>query len=317
MVHMGSERPKRVVLPGGTGFLGTGLRDRLVGRGDHVTILTRGASASGDGWERVHWDGRSDGGWFDSIDGADAIVHLAGKRVDCRATKSNLKELISSRVQSVHAVGRAVEAAETKPKIWVQVSSLAIFGEGGDEIIDDSSQPSGVGPPQMVQVCLAWEFAAAAAATNLDRFVMLRGGIALGGDGDPATKRLIALSRWWLGGKIGSGRQWVSWVSVEDFLDVIVRAIDDEAMSGVYHVTSPNPVSNAQMMRTYRELAGRRWGLSPPGPITKLGAWMIGSDAALGLTGRRAVPTRLEAEGFEFRHPDFAEAAATAVATIT
>jgi uncharacterized protein (TIGR01777 family) len=289
------------------------LTKRLVARGDDVTVLTRGAPSSGERLTFIHWDGKHHGAWTDAVDGADAIVHLSGKRVDCRPTTANVNELITSRVQPVLAVGRAVDAASVRPKVWVQISTLAIFGEGGEEIIDESTQPSGVGPPQMVQVGLAWESAARTATSKMARFVLLRGGIGLGGSGDPATKRLIALARWGLGGKIGSGRQWVSWVSADDFIDVILRAIDQQTMSGLYHVTSPNPVRNAEMMKTYRELVRRRWGLPSSSLITKVGACIIGSDSALALTGRRAVPTRLVAEGYRFRYPHFAQAADLAV----
>lgn len=307
---------KHIVLPGGSGFLGRHLTKRLVERGDQVTILTRDSPASGRGWESLEWDGATVGIWARVVEGADAIVHLSGKRVDCRPTTRNIAELISSRVQPVRAMGRAVDSAGSRPKVWVQIGSLAIFGEGGEEIIDEATQPSGVGPPQMVQVCLAWESAARAAATNMGRFVLLRGGIGLGGSGDPATRRLVALARWGLGGNIGSGRQWVSWISVDDFIAVILRAIDQESMSGVYHVTSPNPVRNAQMMKTYRELVGRHWGLASPRIVTRIGARIIGSDPALALTGRRAVPTRLVEEGYTFLYPHFAQAAKTAVTAV-
>lgn len=305
---------KRVLVPGGSGFLGTALARRLVGRGDEVVVLTRNRGQRHDGVAYVHWDGQSLGRWVEEIGRADAIVHLSGKRVDCLPTKSNVGKLISSRVGPVLTVGRALAASDERPATWVQVSSLAIFGEGGEKLIDEHSQPSGVGPPQMVQVCLAWESAVEKATELVDRVVVLRGGIGLGGDDDPATKRLLFLARWGLAGKIGSGQQWVSWVAIEDFINVVVRAIDDESMTGVYHVTSPNPVRNTEMMATYRRLAGRSWGLPSPRLVTRVGALILGSDPALALTGRRVFPTRLLEEGYEFDYPDFGEAAARSVA---
>lgn len=303
-------------MAGGSGFLGRSLTERLTARGDRVTVLTRARAASGEGWEHVHWDGRNPGDWTHVLEGADAAVHLSGKRVDCRPTRRNVDELISSRVDPVRAVGDAIRTCEAPLPVWVQASSLAIFGEGGDRLIDENTLPSGRGPAQMVQVCLAWERAFSEATVAVERAVLLRMGIGLGGTGDPATERLTWLVRRGLGGRAGSGKQWVSWVALDDLLSVMVRAIDADAMAGLYHLTSPNPVTNAEMMATYRELLGRRLGLPAPEPITFLGATVLGSDPALALTGRRCVPTRLLAEGFEFSVPTFREAAENALASI-
>jgi len=308
--------PKRIVLPGGSGFLGRHLRDRLVSRGDSVVVLTRGAPKSGQGWEAVHWDGVSLSDWVRVLDDADAIVHLSGKRVDCRPTKRNLAELISSRVTPVLAVGQAWQEARHPPPVWVQLSSLARYGDGGDSTIDETTTPFADGPPQMVQVCREWEGAYAATTGGVPRTVLLRAGIGIGGSGDPATERLVWLVRAGLGGKVGTGRQWVSWVSLDDFMTVLVRAIDDEAMTGLYLVTSPAPIRNEEMMATYRRLVGRRFGMPSPRVITEIGARILGSDPALALTGRRAVPTRLLAEGYEFVTPDFENAAQIAVANV-
>ncbi len=305
---------KHVVLPGGSGFLGRSLTRRLVARGDRVTILSRGEPSSGEGFESVHWDGRSVGDWASVLEGADAVVHLSGKRVDCRPTRRNLEQLIASRVDTVRAVGEALERCQTPPPVWVQLSSLAIFGEGGDAVIEEATPPSGRGPAQMVQVCLAWEAAFAEATAGVARTVLLRAGIGIGGSGDPATDRLAWLVRRGLGGRAGTGRQWVSWVALDDFVEAMVRAVDETSMTGLYHITSPNPITNAEMMATYRELLGRRFGLSAPTPVTFLGAILLGSDPALALTGRRCVPTRLLDEGFTFRVPTFQEAARGALA---
>ena len=306
---------KRIILPGGSGFLGTNLRDRLVARGDSVVVLTRGAPSSGPGWESVQWDGATTGDWVASIDGADAIVHLSGKRVDCLPTRRNLAELISSRVNPVRAVGKAWAEATNPPPVWVQLSTLALYGDAGETLIDEETVPFSEGPPQMVQVCTEWESAFASVSQAVPRPVVLRAGIGIGGTGDPATDRLVWLCRMGLGGTVGSGKQWVSWVSLDDFVAIMVRAIDDDSMQGVYHVTSPNPIRNEEMMATYRRLVGRRFGLPSPGFVTQIGARLLGSDPALALTGRRAVPTRLLAEGYQFITPNFEDAARQAVAS--
>ncbi len=187
----------------------------------------------------------------------------------------------------------------------MQASSLAIFGDGGQATIDEETTPSGIGPREMVTVCLAWESAFNQATHGIERVVLLRMGIGLGGQHDPATAKLSQLVRVGLGGRVGSGRQWVSWVGLDDLLRAMILAIDDNTMQGTYHVTSPNPVTNAEMMATYRRLLGRRVGLASPAWLAPVGAPLLGSSASLALTGRRVIPTRLMDRGFPFIQPNF------------
>ena len=303
----------RIVIPGGSGFLGQALATRLVGRGDEVVILSRGEGRQVEGTRTVVWDAESIGPWVSELDGADAIVHLTGRRVDVRGTKRNIDELISSRVQPVRVVGEAIERCATPPRVWVQSSSLAVYGDGGDAVLDEHSTPTGIGPREMVTVCLAWEGAFHQASAAVERTVLLRMGIGLGGRNDPATAKLAQLVRFGLGGRVGSGRQWVSWVGLDDLLAAMILAIDDDTMTGTYHVTSPNPVTNAEMMSTYRRLLGRRIGLPSPAWLARIGAPILGSSASLALTGRRVVPTRLLERGFTFELPDFESAARRAL----
>ena len=303
----------RIVLPGGSGYLGRALTARLVDRGDEVVILSRTDTTAIDGARTVAWDAESVGSWAAELDGADAIVHLNGRRVDVRATKKNIDELISSRVQPVRAIGEALRCCANPPRVWVQASSLAIFGDGGNALIDEHSTPTGIGPREMVTVCLAWEAAFRQASETVDRTVLLRMGIGLGGRDDPATAKLAQLVRFGLGGRVGSGRQWVSWVGLNDLLNAMILVIDDDTMSGTYHVTSPNPVTNEEMMATYRHLLGRRLGIPSPAWVARLGAPLLGSSASLALAGRRVVPTRLIERGFIFEQPMFEPAAREAL----
>ena len=303
----------RIVIPGGSGFLGQALASRLVGRGDEVVLLSRDEGQQVEGTRIVVWDAESIGPWASELDGADAIVHLTGRRVDVRGTKRNIDELISSRVQPVRVVGEAIERCATPPRVWVQSSSLAVYGDGGDAVLDEHSTPTGIGPREMVTVCLAWEGAFRQASAAVERTVLLRMGIGLGGRNDPATAKLAQLVRFGLGGRVGSGRQWVSWVGLDDLLAAMILAIDNDTMTGTYHLTSPNPVTNAEMMSTYRRLLGRRIGLPSPAWLARIGAPILGSSASLALTGRRIVPTRLLERGFTFEQPDFEPAARKAL----
>jgi len=305
----------RIVIAGGTGYLGRALTRRLVTRHDEVVVLTRGASCQNDGWRAVRWDARTVGDWAEELEGADAIVHLNGRSVDTRATRRNIEELISSRVDPVRAVGGGLAGCASPPPVWVQSGSLALFGDTGDEVIDESSIPTASGPPEMVSVCRAWETAYAEAVTPVERSILLRMSIALGGQDDRATLRLARIVGWGLGGTVGSGKQWVSWIALNDLLDILVRAIDDPSMTGLYHATSPSPVTNAEMMATFRAAMGKRVGLPTPAMIARLGAPILGTSASLALTGRRCVPTRLLSEGFSFRHSEFAETVRAALET--
>lgn len=307
----------KVVVPGGSGYLGRAVAKRLVDRGDDVVVLARGRVDEPVG-RIVAWDGATLGPWVDELDGADAVVHLTGKRVDVRATRHNIDELITSRVGPVALVGDAIRHCAAPPPVWVQSATLALFGHTGDEVITDqpgvATMPSGIGPREMVTVAMAWEQAYRLATAPVERAVLLRTGIAVGGAGDPATAKLAQLVRMGLGGSAGSGRQWVSWVSLDDTVEVMLRAIDDSSMRGTYHVTAPDPVRNSQMMRTYRRLLGRRFGLPSPGFVVRLGAPLLGSSGSLALTGRRAEPRRLLDEGYEFVQPSFDTAVRTALA---
>lgn len=302
----------RVVIPGGSGYLGRHLAARLVGRGDDVVVLTRGAGSTRGGVRYVPWDAQTIGQWAQELEGAAAVVHLAGRRVDVRPTRRNIDELIRSRADSVSLVGRAVTMASVPPPVWVQVSTLAIFGDAGDQLIDESTVPPAHGPRQMVGVARAWEAAFVGATTTVERAVVLRCAVTIGPD-DPALAQLTRLVRLGLGGRIGSGRQWVSWVALPDLLDVFEQAIDSPAMSGLYHVTAPHPMTNTDIMAALRRIHGRQWGLPSPAAVTKIGAWALGSDPGLALTGRRGVPTRLLAGGHTFAFSEFEVAARAAL----
>jgi uncharacterized protein len=303
----------RIVIPGGTGYLGQHLARRFRDRGDEVVVLTRGRPGVRDGIRHVTWDGCTLGPWTRELDGAAAVVHLAGKRVDARPTRRNVDALVRSRVEPVRVVGEAIAGSGRPPPVWVQLATLAIFGEGGDQPLDEAAIPSGVGPRQMVTVALAWEHAFRVAAARCERSVLLRSGIAIGPD-DPATGQLVRLARYGLGGRIGSGRQWVSWIALDDLVATVERAVDDQRMAGTYHLTSPEPVRNHELMAAVRHAVGRRVGLPSPAAVTRLGAWVLGSDPALALTGRRGVPARLQAEGVVFTRPRIEQALAAALA---
>lgn len=306
------DRARRIVLAGGSGYLGSHLARRLRDRGAEVVVLTRGGAGVRDGVRHVGWDGRTVGPWVDVLEGAAAVVNLAGRRVDVRPTRRNVADLARSRVAPTLALAAAWPLLHHPPTVLVQAATLAIYGDGGDTVIDESVPVPADGPPQMTGVATAWEEAFGKAAACAARAVLLRCGVVIG-RGDPASAHLGRLARLGFGGAIGRGTQWVSWIALDDLHAVVERAIDDPDLAGTYHVTSPCPVRNAEMMAAVRAAVGRRRGLPIPAPLVHLGTWALGSDPALPLTGRRGYPGRLLEEGFEFAVPEVGEAFAVAV----
>jgi uncharacterized protein len=277
--------------------LGRRIAADLTTRGDEIVILTRSTRPQCP-YRQVLWDGVTVGSWADELAGA-AVVNLAGELVDRRPTAANVELLTRSRVQPARALARAASGLDEPPPVWVQASTLAIYGDAGDAVLDESAPPAH-GPAQMAGVAQAWEQAAAEQPAG--RQVILRTGIVLDRD-TPALDRLTGLTRWGLGGRVGSGQQWVSWLHIADLLAIVRRSLDDATMRGVVHATSPHPVRNAELMATLRKVLRRPPAPPTPTPLVRLGAVLLRTDPALALTGRRCVPSRLLDAGFTFTYP--------------
>ncbi|TFV48536.1 NAD-dependent epimerase/dehydratase family protein [Blastococcus sp. TF02A_35] len=278
----------KVVVAGGSGALGRRLCDDLADRGHDVVVLTRTPRAGRH--RQVRWDGTTVGPWAAELAGA-GVVNLAGELVDRRPTAHNLELLTRSRVEPTLALRAAAERLDAPVPVWLQASTTAIHGDAGETLLDEGSPP-GDGPPQMTDVALAWERAAAGA--HAQRQVLLRTSVALDRD-TPALDRLAGLARWGLGGRVGSGRQWVSWLHIEDWLAIVRWAlgVDDELTapppSGVLVASSPNPVTNADLMAALRRALHRPAAPPTPAPLVRIGAVLLRTDPALALTGRRVV----------------------------
>jgi uncharacterized protein (TIGR01777 family) len=295
----------KVVLAGGSGALGRRLGEDLEAAGHEVVVLTRRPRSSP--FRQVQWDGRTVGPWVDELAGS-AVVNLAGELVDRRPTAANIDLLTTSRVEPTRALVEASTTLSEPVPVWVQASTLAIYGDAGDQVLDESAPPAD-GPPQMAGVAKAWE--AAVSGANADRMAILRTGIVLDND-TPALDRLRSLARWGLGGRVGPGTQWISWIHVEDWLAIVRQLLTAGTtdLSGILHATGPHPVRNAELMAALRRSVRRPAAPPTPAPLVRLGAMVLRTDPALALTGRRASPARLLETGFEFRHPDLDEALA-------
>ena len=288
----------KVVVAGGSGALGRRLCADLASTGHEVVVLTRRPRPGPH--RQVEWDGRTAGRWREELEGS-AVVNLAGELVDRRPTEANIALLTTSRVEPTRALVEASRGLARPVPVWVQASTLAIYGDAGDVLLDESATPAD-GPPQMAGVARAWE--AAVDGANAERVVVLRTGIVLDND-TPALDRLRSLARWGLGGRVGPGTQWISWVHVDDWLSIVRTALAPESsLAGVLHATGPEPARNADLMAALRRSARRPAAPPTPELLVRLGAVLLRTDPALALTGRRAVPSRLLEAGFRFTFTD-------------
>jgi len=291
----------RIVIAGGTGFLGENLARHLVGVGCEVVVISRHPAAESGRWHHAPWDGRTLGDWVRHLDGASALVNLAGRTVDCVKRPDHCDEILRSRVESTEVLGRALQKVRTLPRVWVQMATAHRYGDPPDVVCDeDSAFGYGLAP----FVGAAWEDAFTRAVPSQMRRVILRTSFVLGRDGG-ALPRLTKLARWGLGGKVGHGRQGISWIHEEDMNRLFARAIADDEMNGSYLATAPNPVSNSVFMRELRRALGIPFGLPAATWMVRLAAPLIlRTDPELALYGRYCVSRRLRDEGFEFAFPD-------------
>ena len=250
-------------------------------------------------------NGRTLGDWVEHLDGASALVNLAGRSVDCIKTPEHCDEILRSRVESTELLGRALRKVQTPPPVWVQMSTAHICGDPPVAICDeDSAHGYGLAP----FVASAWEDAYAKAVLPGMRPVILRTSFVLGRNGG-ALRRLAKIARWGLGGTVGSGKQGISWIHERDMNRLFERAISDENMRGTYVATAPNPVSNREFMRELRRSLRMPVGLPAAGWMVRLGArLLLRTDPELALCGRYCVSRRLPEEGFEFTFPNVAAA---------
>lgn len=306
----------RVVVSGGTGFIGRALVCSLAERGDDVVVLSRGGSVGSGALgarasccrgagkvELATWTPAQAGEWARVLDGADAVVHLAGAGImDERWTPERKEVLRASRIRSTELVAEAVAKAAKRPRVLVSGSAIGVYGiRTGDRPLDEASPP---GDDFLARLVVDWEAAAAPAREAGVRVAHPRVGLVLGREGGMLAKMLPAF-RAFMGGPVGSGRQYLAWIHIVDAVRALELAIDDVALDGPFNVTAPEPVTMDAFARALGAALGRPSGLRVP-PFAVRVAVGEGADAIL--TGPRAVPKRLVDRGFAFVFPDLASA---------
>jgi uncharacterized protein (TIGR01777 family) len=301
----------RIILAGGSGFLGQALATYFQKRGFDVVVLGRSARQAGLTGRQVIWDARTPGPWQSELDGAAAVVNLTGKSVNCRYNKRNREQILGSRVDSTRVVGQAIARCAQPPKVWLNASTATVYRHTFENAWDEmgETEASAEAKDQFsVEVAWAWEKALNESPTPCTRKIALRMAMVLGLGKNSVFPMLRRLTRFGLGGKMGNGRQYVSWIHEIDFCRAIEWLTDHQALQGAINITAPNPVSNAEMMKLLRQVCRVPIGLPAADWMLEIGAFFLRTETELIIKSRRVVPGHLLRSGFEFQFPTILKA---------
>ena len=303
----------KIVIPGGSGQVGTVLARSFHRDGHQVVVLSR--EPRENPWRMVVWDAESTGDWARELDGADVVVNLAGRSVNCRYGPANRAAIVQSRVNSTRVVGEAIARAQRPPRVWLQASTATLYAHRYDAANDEATGIIGgeePGAPETwrfsIEVVKAWERALGEATLPRTRRVALRSAMVMSPDRGGIFDTLLGLVRRGLGGRSGDGRQFVSWIHDADFVRALYWLIEHQELDGAVNVAAPGPLPNADFMRTLREAWGTRIGLPATEWMLGIGAFFMRTETELILKSRRVVPSRLLKSGFSFTFPTWAEA---------
>ena len=293
----------RIVLAGGSGFLGSVLADFFAARGTEAVILTRTPRRAGLIRE-VNWDGATTGDWCKDLEGARALINLAGVSVNCRYHARNRKLMLDSRVNSTGVLGEAIARCAHPPPVWLNSSTATIYKHTFGPAWDESGEIGGCAEAKdifSVHVATEWERVFSEASTPRTRKVALRSAMVLGHGKNSVLPNLLRLGRLGLGGSLAGGRQFVSWIHHEDFCRAVEWIIEHENLSGAVNLAAPNPMANAEFMATIRKVCHAPFGLPAPRWMLEIGAFLMRTETELIIKSRRVVPGKLLADGFKFR----------------
>jgi len=307
---------KRIVIAGGSGFLGTVLANYLEAKGHEVVILTRRPKARTGSIREVTWDGETLGEWMGELDGARALINLAGVSVNCRYHARNRKLILDSRLNSTRVLGEAIPRCTNPPPVWLNSSTATIYKHNFGPAWDEAGEIGGCAEAKdifSVQVAKEWERVFNEAKTPRTRKIALRSAMVLGHARNSVLPAMLRLVRLGLGGSMAGGHQFVSWIHQEDFCRAVEWLIEHKHVSGVVNLAAPNPVTNADFMRTLREVCGIPLGLPAALWMLEIGALSLRTETELIIKSRRVVPGRLLAEGFRFQFPELHGAVANLV----
>ncbi len=296
----------KIIIAGGSGFIGQALARYYAGKDWKVVILSRRPGASSGNQPQkaaqagqimeLPWNAATPGPWAMALENAALMVNLTGKGISCRHTPENRKTILESRVNSVAAITAAINRTRQPPAVWVQASAIGFYGNSGDDVC---TEETAAGTDFLAETCAAWENALHAAATPATRRIIVRIGLVLGSHGG-LLEPLAKITRLGLGGTVGSGQQWMSWIHLADIVGIIEWLAQERMAQGIFNATAPNPMRNKDFMAALRKALHRPW--SPPAPAfaVRLGSRLMGTQGDLALAGCRAIPQRLLQAGFSF-----------------
>ncbi len=295
----------KIVLTGASGYLGNALAPFLAAREHEIVLVARREIHSRPTNTRFFgWDGENLGEWAREIDGADAVINLAGRSVNCRYNEENKREILQSRLQTTRLVARAIAQAKNPPRVWLNASG-AIYANQRERDLDENGA---VGEGFSVEVCKAWEGALLEADLPQTRRVALRMSMIFGRSA-PVFNVFARLTKLGLGGPQGDGGQYVSWIHERDCLRALQFLLENETLSGPVNVCAPHPIPNREFTRVLCRVFGVPFGLPAPRPAMEIGAILMQTETELALKSRRAVPKRLLDAGFKFDFPHWRLAA--------
>ena len=309
----------RIVLAGGSGFLGNILSEHFRAQGYQVVVLTRSdrVPAGTEQHRECFWDGRTLGDWVPELDGAEVLINLAGRSVDCRYHARNRRLMMDSRIDSTRILGEAITRCTHPPKFWLNASTATIYRHTYGPAWDENGEIGATPEAQdafSIKIATAWEREFNAAQNPHIRKVALRMAMVFGHGRNSVFPLLCRLARLGLGGHMASGKQFVSWIHAVDLCRALDWIIEHEEISGPVNLAAPNPVPNREMMATVRELCGVHFGLPAAAWMLEVGAFFLRTETELIIKSRRVVPGRLLAGGFEFRFTQMRDAMADLLA---
>lgn len=305
----------KIIIPGGTGQVGTILARDFHAKGHEIVVLSRKASDKFD-WRVIEWDAKNLGDWTQEFESADVVINLAGRIVNCRYNEENRRQIMDSRIDSTKAVGEAILNAKNPPKVWLQSSTATIYAHRFDAPNDELTGIIGGGEKDApdtwnfsIDVAKNWEKAADEFDLPKTRLVLMRSAMTMSPDKDGIFDVMLGLVKKGLGGTAGDGRQYISWVHDRDFINAVYWLIEHEELSGAVNISSPNPLPNEDFMRIFREAWKIKIGLPANRLMLEIGAFFMRTETELILKSRRVVPTRLLQSGFKFEFPNWEDAA--------
>jgi len=306
--------PLRIVLPGGSGQVGSILSRHFHAQGHDVVVLARRVAPAP--WRVINWDGATLGNWTSELENADVVINLTGKSVDCRYTRANRSAIKESRVQTTRLLGQAIGRSAHPPRLWMNASTATIYRHALDRPMDEQTGEIGGDEPNApakwrfsIEVATSWEKAFFDAMTPNTRKVALRSAVIMSPDRGGVFDTLLRLVRFGLGGTAASGQQFVSWIHDEDFLRSTDYLIARDEIDGVVNIASPDPLPNREFMKALRQAWGTSIGLPATSWMLELGTFFLRTETELVLKSRRVIPRRLVEGGFQFQFPEWGGAA--------